>query len=135
MIQSFLQTAGIDTFEARIDEDVWLFRRGSAGGHIALIDDPEQPEWSRLYVSYAVMRVPLEQAAAFYRRLLELNDHFGGLCSFSVDASDVVWLNAGRRLEGLDVNELEDLVMRTGYYADRYDDLLLDEFGREHAHR
>lgn len=135
MIESFLQSAGIDSYEARIDEDVWLFRRGSAGGHLALIEDQDEPDWSRLYISYAIMRVPRDQETRFYRKLLELNDHFGGTCSFSVDEQDVVWISAGRKLTGLDVSELEDLVLRTGFYADKYDDVLLDEFGREHAYR
>lgn len=134
MVLSFLQTQGIDTTGAAVDDDMWVFRRGSASGHIALVEDKEEPEWSRLYVSFAVMKVPLPQAAVFYRKLLEINDEFGGMCSFSVDPSDVVWLNAGRKIEGLDLPELQELVIRTGYYADRWDDLLLDEFGREYAY-
>ncbi|CAN5906285.1 hypothetical protein BH23GEM7_BH23GEM7_01800 [soil metagenome] len=135
MVESFLQTQGIDSFEAHVDDDMWVFRRGSASGHIALIEDEEEPEWSRLYVSFAVMKVPLSRALRFYRRLLEINDELGGTCSFSVDSTDVVWLSAGRKIEGLDLAELNELVMRTGFYADRYDDMLLDEYGREHSYR
>ncbi|CAN5597939.1 hypothetical protein BH24GEM3_BH24GEM3_02940 [soil metagenome] len=135
MVESFLHTQGIDSFEAHVDDDMWVFRRGSASGHIALIEDEEEPEWSRLYVSFAVMKVPLSRALRFYRRLLEINDELGGTCSFSVDSTDVVWLSAGRKIEGLDLAELNELVMRTGFYADRYDDMLLDEYGREHSYR
>jgi len=133
MVLGFLDSAGIDTYEAAAGDDVWLFRRGSARGHLALIEDREEPEWSRIYVSYAVIRVPADASAAFFRRLLELNEKFGGMCGFSIGQDGIVWLTAGRRLDGLDPGELEDLVVRTGYYADRYDDVLLDEFGRDLA--
>lgn len=129
MIGEFLQKQGVDATDALLEEDAWVFKRGSAAGHIVLIEDADEPQWSRVYVSYSIMKVPHAQAKTFYRRLLELNDSFGGMCSFSVDANDIVWLSAGRKTEGLDLSELEDLVMRAGFYADTYDDVLLKEFG------
>lgn len=132
-IGMLLDSIGIDSYDARLDRNCWRIRCGSATGEINLVVDPEDAESSRICVRFRILRVPLGAALPLYRRLLELNDSFLGLKSFTVDGSNVVWLSAGRTIRGLDEGELAELVDRTSHFADHYDDVLLDEFGRENA--
>jgi hypothetical protein len=132
-IGMLLDSIGIDSYDARQDRNCWRIQCGSAIGEINLVMDSEDLEASLVCVRYRIMRVPLGAALPFYRRLLELNDSFVGVKSFTVDGNNLVWLTAGRMMRGMDKGELAELVTRTSHYADHYDDVLLDEFGRDCA--
>mgnify|MGYP006179973041 CR=1 FL=1 len=68
-----------------------------------------------------------------FRRLLELNHAFRGRASFSLTAEGVVALVAARPVRDLDPSEVVDLILWTSHQADHFDDVLLTEFGYEHA--
>lgn len=106
-------------------------KRGSASGAVTIVEDSEDPGTLLLEITLAIMTVP-EDAAPFYRRLLELNHGFKGRAAFSVDSSDQVWLTSGRPLRDLDPGEVIDLLLWTSEQADHFDDLLLTEFGYEY---
>lgn len=108
-------------------------RRGSASGSVSVIEDPEDPEVHVLQVTLRIMRVPRSGASDFYRRLLVLNHALGGRAALSVDEADVVSLTAARPALDLDPSEVIDLILWTSEKADEFDDLLLTEFGYEHA--
>lgn len=132
-ISQVIDEFGGDAAKQRMDANSWLFRKGSATGFIMVHDDPQDPGNGDLLVVCEIMRVPTDGQTAFYRRLLELNDALCGKAAFCVNQDDVVLLQAGRKLEGIGSAEVADLMLRTAALADRYDDLLLEEFGREHG--
>ncbi len=106
--------------------------RGSAAGTLAVIVDPDEDDAELLIVKLRIMREPVS-AAAFHRRLLELNRSMNGKAAFAVDAEGIVVLLAGRPVADLDAGEAIDLILWTADRADHFDDLLLGEFGQEHA--
>jgi hypothetical protein len=85
-----------------------------------------------LVVRLSIMRTPDTGRVAFYERLLKLNHAIKGRAAFSVDADGIVFLTAGRPVEDLDPGEIIDLILWTSEQADRFDDMLLTEFGYEH---
>ncbi len=107
-------------------------RRGSAAGTVAVVPSPQDSVVPLLVVTLEIMRTPTESRTHFLTRLLQLNGKLMGRASFSVTDDGVVHLQAGRPIEDLDAGELIDLIVWTADQADRLDDLLLEEFGREH---
>jgi len=133
LIASVIDRFGGDSYESRVDKNTWRINVGSAGGFVALFEDQDDPDSSDLLVFFPLMRVPLAKSLAFYRRLLEINDELFGKAAFAVDKENVVSLLAGRKIFDLDPDELAELMLHTSTLADYYDDVLLDEFGRENA--
>ena len=108
-------------------------QRGSASGFTAVVRESDDQEGLILVVRLAIMKVPEDARAAFYDRILALNHQLLGRASFSVDDEGVVYLTAGRPVEDLDPGEIIDLILWTSEQADHFDDVLLTEFGYEHA--
>lgn len=106
-------------------------RRGSAHGTVSVILSPVH-ETRLLLVSLEIMKAPPEPNSAFLTRLLGLNRDLLGRATFALHEG-LVLLQAGRPLEELDAGEMIDLIVWTADEADRLDDILLDEFGREYA--
>lgn len=107
-------------------------QRGSAHGTVAITLSPVHRA-RLLVISLDIMRSPDPDRSDFFRRLLELNASMDGRAAFSIEGDGIVRLRAGRPLEDLDDGELVELIIWTADQADRLDDVLLDEFGREHA--
>ncbi|HYH85576.1 MAG TPA: YbjN domain-containing protein [Pyrinomonadaceae bacterium] len=133
LVSGVIDRFGGDSYESRVDKNTWRIKVGSAGGFIVLFENQNDADSSDLMVFFPLMRVPLAKSLPFYRRLLEMNRGLLGKAAFAVDEDNVVSLLAGRKIFGLDPNELADLMLRTATLADHYDDVLLDEFGRENA--
>jgi len=133
IIGGIIERFGGNAQEQRLDENSWVFRKGSATGLVLVKPAPDEPGGGDVLAVCEIMRLPDGDRERIYRRLLELNDALCGKAAFSVNAQDVVLLQAGRKLEQIDPAELEDLLLRTAGVADRYDDALLDEFGRDLA--
>ena len=133
MIASIIDRFGGDSYESRVDKNTWRVGIGSAGGYIALIEDKDNADNSDLLVFFPLMKVPVDKAMPFFRRLLELNRGLLGKASFAVDDENTISILAGRSIIDIDPNEMADIIIRTARMADYYDDLLLDEFGRENA--
>ena len=109
------------------------FQRGSADGTACILEDPDVRGEYVFQVQMVVMRTPPGREAAFYRRLLELNQDLRGRAAFCVDERGAVSLMAARPVLDLDPSEVVDLILWTSQQADRLDDILLKEFGYEHA--
>ena len=107
-------------------------RRGSAHGTVAVILSPIH-RVRLLLITLEIMRAPDGPRPDFLARLLELNGTLLGRAAFSLDDDGIVRLQAGRPLEDIDDGELVDLIVWTADQADRLDDQLLDEFGRDLA--
>ncbi len=137
-IPDAIDAMGGDSRVSALGDDAWAIFRGSAVGYVALIGgDQSEDDQSEgdpvVHASFPILRVPESGAEALYKRLLELNHELGALCSFSVDARGKVWLGAARFAADLDQSALRELIAQLAGLADRYDGLLLDEFGRHLA--
>ena len=108
-------------------------QRGSASGFTGVVRQSEGPEGLVLAVRLSIMRVPTDRRAAFMDRILRLNHKLLGRAAFSVAGDGVVFLTAGRPVEDIDPGEVIDLILWTSEQADHFDDVLLSEFGYEHA--
>jgi hypothetical protein len=123
----------------RLDEGTYRegfaepFQRGSAAGKASVVADADDPGEFVFQVEMAIMRAPAGQEPAFYRRLLELNHDFQGRAAFSLADDGGVTLLAARPIRDLDPSEVVDLILWTSEQADRYDDVLLKEFGYARA--
>lgn len=106
---------------------------GSASGVVSVEESPDDPGVEILLVRLPIMRTPSPATEAFLSRLLSLNLGFRGRAAFCVDDRSHVVLCAGRNLHDLEPDELIDLIIWTAEQADLYDDVLLGEFGYEHA--
>jgi hypothetical protein len=71
---------------------------------------------------------PHDQAATFYKKLLEHNAYMGGMASFAIQPDGWVILHAGRALKGIDSGEFAAMVSGVGRFADQFDDQLIKEF-------
>jgi hypothetical protein len=109
------------------------FVRGSADGRACIVEDPEAKGEFEFQVEMSVMRTPPGRERDLYRRLLELNHSLRGRAAFCVDSAGAVSLVAARPVRDLDPSEVVDLILWTSQQADRLDDVLLKEFGYEHA--
>lgn len=83
-----------------------------------------------LMVFAPIMPVPVTGREAFYRRLLELSFVATSDASFAINThQDEVVVRCLRRLSALDYEEFEDILATVGEVADRWDDVLIREFG------
>jgi hypothetical protein len=99
--------------------------RGSAVVRINVVE-----EHGVLLMIAPIMRVPERNTEAFYRRLLELSFLATGDAAFAIDKkTDMAYLRALRRLEGMDYEEFEDLLHTIATVADEWDDKLKAQFG------
>lgn len=100
-------------------------QRGSATIGVNVLE-----EQGVLMVFSPVMQVPLAGREAFFRKLLELSFVETSDAAFAInkDQDEVVVRNL-RRLSGLDYEELEDIVATVGETADRWDDVLIRDWG------
>lgn len=73
-------------------------------------------------------KLPDGKELAFFKKLLEINAHLGGIASFALQPDGWVVLHSGRALKGLDGQEFATMVAAVGKFADQYDDQLIAEF-------
>jgi hypothetical protein len=132
-VSRVIDQMGGDAEEQQMSENAWLLNHGSAVGYIVLLHDDREPDAVHVLVRFRILRAPQRGREAFYRRVLELNEKLLGGAAFAISDEDEVTLQAGRPARDLDEAELVDLIGRTAILADHYDDILLDEFGRELA--
>ena len=128
-IPAAIDALGGDSQVSALGDDAWAIFRGSAVGYVALIGGSEEEGDPVVHVSFPIIRVPEGGAEPLFKRLLELNHELGSLCSFSIDQRGKVWLGAARFAADLEEPALRELIAQLAGLADRYDDLLLAEFG------
>ncbi len=105
----------------------WALLFGSAAVMIAL--NPSSGKQSaRIRIVSPVVKIGGELNPELLRRLLELNGTTLPGVSFGL-VNDEIVLVSERSIRGLDRPEVEETIAMIGYYADKYDDLLVLEFG------
>jgi hypothetical protein len=127
-INEFIQRFGKErdlTLDPLNEQGYAEIARGSAVVRINVVE-----EHGVLLMIAPIMRVPERNTEAFYRRLLELSFLATSDAAFAIDKkTDMAYLRALRRLEGMDYEEFEDLLHTIATVADEWDDKLKAQFG------
>lgn len=132
-IPALLVELGEDATTVSLGEDAWVLHRGSTMGYVAILGAGSAEVDPVLQVKFRLLRAPREGGEELFRTLLGLNHDMADVAAFSIDNQDIVWLGAGRFVEDLTDGELREVVTQTAQLADRYDDRLLELFGRDLA--
>lgn len=132
-IPTFLVELGEKAETVSLGEDAWVLHRGSTMGYVAILGADSAEADPVLQVKFRLLRAPREGGEELFRTLLGLNHDMADVAAFSIDNQDIVWLGAGRFVEDLTDSELREVITQTAQLADRYDDRLLELFGRDLA--
>ncbi len=106
----------------------WQIARGSADVIISLIPGVHEAA-GRIRVVSPLVRMEKGVTKELAVRLLELNGTELPGVSFGLISGDIVVLVAERSVLELDKQEVREMLGLIGYYADKYDDVLVKEFG------
>ncbi|MBW2731049.1 MAG: YbjN domain-containing protein [Deltaproteobacteria bacterium] len=132
MIESVIRELGLDPEQNRLNTEgpAWGLARGSAEVFIFVNPGNEDERGNHLQCVSPVMKVPETSAnqLALFQHILHLNASELTCAAFALKGDTVV-LTADRSTLDLDASEVRDLVLNIGYYADLYDDSLVNEFG------
>lgn len=129
-IEDILKTLEMKPEDHRVELDdenelAWVVGRGSIRAGIRIFWDAEGGiGW--FSVEAPLVRLPDDNLLPFYRKLLDLNGEYPGVTLQT--RGDVVYLDCGRPLDGLDPTEAEEILHRVTGIADELDDLLAEEF-------
>jgi hypothetical protein len=131
LVESVIKDLGIDPDESALDGAgdgvAWRVARGSA--HVMIAINPAGTgKAARLRIVSPLIAMDEETSPALLRRLLELNGTELPGVAFGVIGNKVV-LVAERSVAGLDRAEVVEMLSVIGFYADKYDDDLVEEFG------
>jgi hypothetical protein len=129
-IESVLRKLGLDPAKSKVrDEEsnrAWGMLRGSAQV-LLMVSGADQGAWVRVIAP--VTKLPAEdKRRAFFEKLLELNARAMRNASFGL-LNDGVVIVSERPSEGLDENEVEQILKHVGALADHYDDEFIKEYG------
>jgi hypothetical protein len=130
LVESVLKKLGLDPATSKVrdeaDTRAWGMARGSAQV-LLILSKSDQGSWLRIVAP--VVKLPAESARlAFFARLLELNAKSMRNAAFGV-MNDGVVVVSERPTEGLDAQELDQMLRHVGAVADHYDDLFIKEYG------
>jgi hypothetical protein len=132
IIESVLKGFGLDPDKNRIQGPAggasWQITRGSADIMIAVNPGPDGRA-ARLRLISPLVKVKGELEPALAGRLLQLNAAELPGIAFGLFRGDIIALVAERSVADLDRSEVEELLASIGHFADKYDDLLVKEFG------
>jgi hypothetical protein len=122
MVDDCIKELGIDPAKARIagKKNEWELTKGSVSLWIT-ITYLEQNKNTYIQVLSPVVNVPANNLLRFYEELLETNHTLYGVAFTKFDKW--IYVKAIREIEGLDSNELFNMITRVGNYADMYDDV------------
>jgi len=135
VVRSWFKRLGIDPAALRADEVgteaddemSWAFTQGSAAIVILLVRGNNR---AMLQVYSPILTLPPEDnRPAFYEEMLRLNATTLSTCSFGIDDEDEVIVVTDRSTNGMDIDELNEIISNVARYADKYDNILCDRFG------
>jgi hypothetical protein len=136
LVEQTIRTLGLDPAASRAKDAPttcsWTLQRGSAA---ILVNLTYRKEDNNLYLRVVSPVSTLPEASrreALFTRLLELNGSGLANCAFGLIGDRVV-LVSERPAEGLDPEEVEQIIRHLGAVADTYDDRLVKEFGGRRA--
>jgi CelD/BcsL family acetyltransferase involved in cellulose biosynthesis len=136
LVEETIRALGLDPAATRAKDAPttcsWTLQRGSAA---ILVNVARRNDDQRTYLRVISPLMTLPEASkreALFTRLLELNGSGIANCAFGL-VGDRVVLVSERPANGLDANEVKEIVRHVGAVADAYDDRLVKEFGGELA--
>jgi hypothetical protein len=129
-VEGILKKLGLDPNTARVRDEAgtraWGMLRGSAQV-LLMVTTGEHGTWLRVIAP--VVKLPKEdKRQAFFEKLLELNAKSMRNAAFGV-LNDGVVVVSERPAEGLDPQEVEQILKHVGAVADHYDDQFVKEWG------
>lgn len=127
-IEEAFRKLGLDPKDAKSPiQGAWIFKRGSATVRVMLNSTPTSDGDQRTLAMMAhIMPIPRRQQKDLFRRLLEMNSSFINE-RFEIFDNEI-YLTASRYLEGLDADEVVDIMREISETADFVDDKLKKEF-------
>jgi hypothetical protein len=131
LVESAIKDLGIDPAESELEAAsggmAWRVAKGSA--HVMIAINPTgEGKAARLRIVSPVILMNEDTSPGLLRKLLELNGTELPGVAFGVIGDKVV-LVAERGVTGLDRAEVTEMLNSIGFYADKYDDDLVEEFG------
>jgi hypothetical protein len=134
LVHSYVKEIGLtkeQTFNT--ENNAWYWYKGSAKIEVFIqtVKVGETHERHYLRVFSPIVKVPKTAIIAFYRKLLELNDTSLGVKLSIMAGSDQVYATFERDIKGMDYTELADIIADVEWWADHFDDMLIQEFGCE----
>jgi hypothetical protein len=132
IVESVIREQGLNpaecTTEAVEGGYAWLVSRGSAYVVVSLVPGVNGAS-GRIRVVSPLVRMEAGVSRDLAVRLLALNGaELPGVC-FGLVGEKTIVLVAERSVLELDLPEAREMLVLIGYYADKYDDLLVGEFG------
>ena len=132
IVNSVIKDLGINpddnVVEAVTGGYAWQIARGSADVIISLVPGVAEAA-GRIRVVSPIVKMDKGVSQELAVKLLSLNGSELPGVSFGLIAGDVVTLIGERTIVQLDREEVQEMLGLIGYYADKYDDLLVNEFG------
>ena len=131
-VAAVITSLGVDPQESEIKAveggAAWQIAKGSAEVMIA-INPGKDGAAARLRVVSPIVKFDSDLPPGLAERLLDLNGSRLPGVAFGTLGGKIIALVAERSVEHLDRSEVEEMLAVIGHYADKYDDLLVDEFG------
>ncbi|MBN2801965.1 MAG: YbjN domain-containing protein [Deltaproteobacteria bacterium] len=131
-VEAVVKNLGINPDENILDSlpggFAWQIARGSADVMISLIPPVAEGD-GRIRVLSPIVKMESGLSLELTVRLLELNGSELPGVSFGIISKNVIVLLYERSVVQLDLEEVNEMLALVGYYADKYDDLLVNEFG------
>jgi hypothetical protein len=134
LVQDLIRKLGLDPKTACIkdeaDQASYTLKRGSASILVTVLSRQEGDKATYLRVASPVVTLPQEAGKhlTIFKRLLELNANGLVNSAFGLVGDRVVVVSE-RPTEGLDAEEVDQIVRHLAAVADTYDDRLAKEFG------
>lgn len=126
-IDRLLGEIGLAPEEVRMDIESgfgWRFQRGSAVVEIYLA---ENGGVGYIQALSPIVYIPEDNQLELFKYLLELNLQ---LTNAAVGLhNEVIYVFSEREINGLDANEINDLITRVAAYADGLDNQIVEQFG------
>ncbi|MDX1903326.1 MAG: YbjN domain-containing protein [Thermonemataceae bacterium] len=127
-VEEAFRLLGVDPKDAQSPiQGAWILQRGSAKIRVMLNSTPTTDgEELTLSMMVYIMPIPRKKQKEFFRKLLEMNSSFVNE-RFEIFDSEI-YMTASRYLDGLDAQEVVDIMLEISETADYFDDRLLKEF-------
>lgn len=126
IIEKAILKIGIDPEKCRGEKTGrWSLQKGSIN---IMIDVWMLEKEQRTYFQTVapIMKIPKGSNSVLTEELLEINHALFG-AAFSI-FQEIIYLKTTREIEGLDVSEAYQTILRIGNYADYYDDILKGKY-------
>ena len=127
IIEEAIASLGYDIEKARVEGQPyhWVFKEGSATISVELFELETDKRPFFIVYSY-IMTLPPNNVVEFLAELLILNSAMV-VASFMLEGNKI-YLKADRDLKGADVDEIKYIIEKVAFYADKWDDYLINKY-------